>query len=91
MLTRISPRPSRSPKPAPSTSTYSSVGGSVRVAAVLGALVILSTQAAPGFAAELHDTGPLRVEVRFTSSTTEWRISVDLLSGTPTVEITQHD
>ena len=47
-------------------------------------------QAASGYSEERHDTGPDRVEVRFTSNTTEWRIRVDLVNGQPVEQITQH-
>ena len=76
---------------APTTHTYASSGGTVTVKVDNGAaLSIVSTQAASGYSEERHDTGPDRVEVRFTSNTTEWRIRVDLVNGQPVEQITQH-
>jgi hypothetical protein len=55
-----------------------------------GALSIVTTEPAPGYAAESHDTGPDRVEIRFKNGDTEWRIRVELSNGEPTAEVTQH-
>jgi len=75
---------------APITKTYNSAGGSVTVKLENGSLSIVSTQAAAGYSEERHDTGPDRVEVRFTSNTPEWRIRVDVVNGQPVEQITQH-
>ena len=75
---------------APSTKTYPSAGGSVTVKLENGALSIVSTNVASGYTEERHDTGPDRVEVRFTSDKTEWRIRVDLVNGEMVEETTQH-
>ena len=75
---------------APTTHTYSSTGGTVTVKLENGALSIVSTQAAAGYSEERHDTGPDRVEVRFTNDKGEWRIRVDLVNGQPVEETTQH-
>jgi hypothetical protein len=75
---------------APTTRTYTSNGGTVTVKLEHGALSIVSTQAAAGYSEERHDTGPDRVEVRFTNTTTEWRIRVDLVNGELVEETTQH-
>jgi hypothetical protein len=75
---------------APSTKTYPSAGGSVTVKLENGALSIVSTKAASGYTEERHDTGPDRVEVRFTSDTTEWRIRVDLVNGEQVGQVTQN-
>jgi len=75
---------------APTTNSYASNGGSVTVKVENGALSIVSTSTAPGYSEERHDDGPDRVEVRFTSATTEWRIRVDLVNGLPVEETTQH-
>jgi hypothetical protein len=75
---------------ASSTKTYSSAGGSVTVKLENGALSIVSTKAASGYTEARHDTGPDRVEVRFTNATTEWRIRVDLVNGEMVEETTQH-
>ena len=75
---------------APITKTYRSDGGTVTIKVDNGALSIVSTQAAAGYSEERHDTGPDRVEVRFTNDKTEWRIRVDLVNGQPVEETTQH-
>jgi hypothetical protein len=74
----------------PATQTFRSVGGSVTVKLENGALSIVSTQAAAGYSEERHDTGPDRVEVRFTNDTGEWRVRVDLVNGAMVPEISQH-
>lgn len=77
---------------APVTKTYASAGGSVTVRVANGALSIVSTAPASGYTEERHDTGPVRVEVRFKNgqSGTEWRIKVELSNGEPQEEITKH-
>ena len=74
----------------PVTRTYQSNGGSVTVKLDHGALSIISTNVASGYTEERHDTGPDRVEVRFKSDKTEWRIRVDLVNGEMVEETTQH-
>jgi hypothetical protein len=80
------------PTPAPAfEQAFSSAGGSITVTVANGAVSLASSSPAPGFAAEVHDNGPSRVEVRFFSSGgQEWRIRVELGSGGLTSEITQH-
>ena len=80
------------PTPAPAfDQAFSSAGGSITVTVANGAVTLASSSPAPGFAAEVHDNGPSRVEVRFFSSGgQEWRIRVELGSGGLTSEITQH-
>lgn len=74
----------------PTTHTYTSSGGSVVVKLDNGALSIVSTQPASGYTEERHDTGPDRVEVRFTNDTGEWRIRVDLVNGEAVEQTTQN-
>jgi len=80
------------PTGTPVTRTFDSDGGSVTVRVENGALSIVSTARAPGFAEERHDSGPVRVEVRFTNtqSDEEWRIRVELVNGEPIPEITEN-
>ena len=75
---------------ATTTQSFSSDGGTITVKLENGALSILSSQAAAGYSKELHDTGPDRVEVRFTNDKGEWRIRVDLVNGAMVPEISQH-
>ena len=84
--------PGRDPVPAPAIDqSFSSVGGSITVTVANGAVSLASSSPAPGFAAEVHDNGPDRVEVRFFSGGgQEWRIRVELHGGGLTSEITQH-
>ena len=49
-----------------------------------------SSTPAAGYAREVHDSGPTRVEVRFNNGQTEWRIRVDLVNGELEAETTQH-
>jgi hypothetical protein len=74
---------------APVQHVYSSAGGSVTVR-IDGGLSIVATVPAAGYRAELHDTGPARIEVRFTKDGVEWRVRVDLVDGAPVEEITRH-
>jgi hypothetical protein len=77
--------------PVPSgTQAFSSVGGSIVVAVNGSSLSLVSTTPAAGFEAEVHDSGPGRVEVRFGNGGTEWRIRIELGAGGLTSEITQH-
>jgi hypothetical protein len=77
--------------PVPSgTQAFSSVGGSIVVAVDGSSLSLVSSGAAPGYTAEVHDRGPSRVEVRFVTDGTEWRIRIELGSGGLTSEITSH-
>jgi hypothetical protein len=80
------------PAPAPAIDqSFSSVGGSITVTVANRAVSLASSSPAPGFAAEVHDNGPDRVEVRFFSGGgQEWRIRIELEGGGLTSEITQH-
>jgi hypothetical protein len=51
---------------------------------------LVSTSPAAGYTAEVHDSGPGGVEVRFSHGDTEWRIRVELGGGGLVPEITQH-
>ena len=75
---------------APEQHTYSSTGGSVTVRFTNGALSIVSTAPAAGFTEERHDTGPDRVEVRFSDGDVEWRVRVDVVDGRPVEDISRH-
>jgi hypothetical protein len=72
------------------TQAFSSVGGSIVVAVNGSSLSLVSTSPAAGYTAEVHDSGPGRVEVRFSNGGTEWRIRVELGGGGLVPEITQH-
>ena len=48
------------------TQSFSSVGGSIVVSVNGSSISLASSSPAAGFAAEVHDNGPSRVEVRFT-------------------------
>jgi hypothetical protein len=69
---------------------YSSAGGSIVVHFENGQVSLVSSSPASGFSAEVHDNGPTRVEVRFSSGQTEWRIRVDVVDGQLQSETTQH-
>jgi hypothetical protein len=74
----------------PVTQTFSSVGGSIDVTLADGAISLASSTSADGFTQEVHDNGPTRVEVRFSSNGVEWRIRIELVNGILTSEITEH-
>lgn len=78
--------------PAPATTqSFSSVGGSITVSGDGSTISLASSTPATGFTTEVHDNGPNRVEVRFSSGGTEWRIRVELVGGGAlTSEVTQH-
>jgi hypothetical protein len=76
--------------PASEEQAYSSAGGSIVVLLSNGQVSLVSNTPAAGYSAEIDDNGPSRVEVRFTSGQTEWRIRIELDSGALTSEITQH-
>jgi hypothetical protein len=79
------------PVPGPAvTQTFTSVGGSIEVTMTGGTISLASSSPAAGFAAEVHDNGPTRVEVRFQGGDVEWRIRIELIDGALTSEITQH-
>jgi hypothetical protein len=80
---------STAPTP-PSSSDYSSAGGSITVRVADGRVSLVRSAPAPGYTAEVHDDGPTRVEVRFSDGKTEWRIRVDLTNGVLVSEVTQH-
>jgi len=70
---------------------YTSEGGSITVDFVDGRASLRSSAPAPGYRDEVHDTGPSRIEVRFSNGETEWRIRVDVVDGhLQPAEITQH-
>jgi hypothetical protein len=75
---------------APSTQSFASAGGSIVVARDDGSISLASSTPAAGFGVEVHDNGPTRVEVRFTSGDTKWRIRIELAGGQLTSEVTQH-
>jgi hypothetical protein len=76
--------------PVSSEHSYTSDGGSIIVLLADGQVSLVSSAPASGFAADVHDNGPTRVEVRFTNGQTEWRIRVDVVDGQLVPEITQH-
>ena len=69
---------------------YSSPGGSIVVHRAGDTISLASSTPVAGFAREVHDDGPTRVEVRFKGDETEWRIRVDLVNGELVAETTQH-
>lgn len=90
-----SPQPSPAttdPAPPPpttvSTSSLSSVGGSITVRLEGGVLELVSVDPASGFVVDQTNTSPDRVEVRFRADTHESRIEVTLVDGqmVPVVE-----
>jgi hypothetical protein len=79
------------PTPGPAvTQAFTSVGGSIEVTISGGAISLASSTPAAGFAQDVHDNGPTRVEVRFDDGGIEWRIRIELVNGALTSEITQH-
>ena len=90
----ISPAAPTTPPAAPttppassSTQTFESAGGSVGVgcAGVSASLGFATPR--PGYATEVHDAGPERVEVRFEGEAGESRITVTCAGGKPAAEI----
>lgn len=69
--------PTTVPLPAPTEQSFALVGGSVRVRCTGNAASLVSSSPNPGFAMEVHSTGPDRVEVRFSAdrTTSELRAS----------------
>src|SRR5262249_9440790 len=80
--------PGAPPRPPATDTTYSSPGGSIAVHRSGDTISLASSAPAAGFTPEVHDNGPTRVEVRFTSGGTEWRIRVDLVGGQLVAETT---
>jgi hypothetical protein len=76
--------------PIVSDTPYSSPGGSIVVHNSGSAISLVSSIAVAGYATEIHDNGPTRVEVRFNNGLIEWRIQIDLVNGILQVQITQH-
>jgi hypothetical protein len=72
------------------TQSFSSAGGSITVSTDGSTVALVSSSPTSGFAVDVHDNGPDRVEVRFTNGDVEWRIRVDVGSGGLTSEVTQH-
>ncbi len=75
---------------APITQAFVSAGGSIQVTLADSAVSLTSSTPAAGFTVEVHDNGPGRVEVRFFSGGTEWRIRVEPAGGSMVSEISQH-
>ncbi|MBI4933368.1 MAG: hypothetical protein HY828_05785 [Actinobacteria bacterium] len=69
--------------------THSSAGGSIVVAVTNGDLSLVSDAPADGFTTEVKHDRADRVEVEFSDGSTTWRIRVDLVDGSPVVEISQ--
>ena len=86
------PEPGPVPTATPTTSDtpYTSAGGAIVVHRSGSTISLGSSSPAAGYAAEVHDNGPTRVEVRFDNGQTEWRIRVDLVNGELQAETTQH-
>lgn len=78
-----SPAPSSPPS---STGTFSTEGGSLAAACDGAAVRLLWASPTSGFAAEIHDAGPDRLEVRFRSDDDETRIRVACVDGAPVQE-----
>jgi hypothetical protein len=83
--------PSTSPtsqQPGPVTSTYHGEGGAITVRLQSGALVLVGTAPASGFAVTDQRDDPDRVEVRFRSDTHSTRIRVEIVDGrmSPVIE-----
>lgn len=79
--TSTSVAPTTAAPPAPVTSTYSGIGGSITVRLQAGTLSLLSTQPAAGYAVTETRTEADRVEVRFHDGDRETRIRVELVGG----------
>jgi hypothetical protein len=77
--------------PVPSgTRGFSSVGGSIVVSVDGSSLSLVSISPTAGFEADVHDSGPSRVEVRFADGNTDCRIRIEVGAGGLTSEVTQH-
>ncbi len=70
--------------------SFTSVGGSITVVVSGGSISLGNASPAAGFATEVHDNGPTRVEVRFFDGSTEWRIRVEIGPGGLTSEVSDH-
>ena len=67
--------------------TYSSLGCSITVKVSGGALVLVSTHAADGFALDSSTVEPGRVEFRWRNGNLDARIRIDLINGVPVRQV----
>jgi hypothetical protein len=73
------------PAPGPTT-TYNLQGGSIGVRCTSSSSIeLVYSSPAPGFGAEVDNTGPQEVEVRFENDAHRSRIRVQCASGSPVV------
>jgi len=75
---------------APVTTQYTSIGGTITVKLHNGALSLVSTNPAAGFAIDSVTNRADRVEVRFRSADHDSRIRIDLVGGAMVPEITEN-
>jgi hypothetical protein len=84
----VTPRPTAPPAgDTTSSQTFGSTGGSagIRCTGDSAALQFATPQA--GYATEVHDGGPAKIDVRFDNRERESRIVVTCTAGTPRAEI----
>jgi hypothetical protein len=81
--------PTSKPPAAPSTKTYTSIGGRITVTFANGTLTLDSSHATAGYQTELHKQDPDDVEVRFSSGNRESRIRIRVQNGVVQKEITE--
>jgi len=80
--------PSTTTTTAPSSSqTFESAGGSVGVVCSGATASLGFATPRAGYATEVHDTGPQRVEVRFEGDAGKSRVTVTCTAGRPDAEI----
>jgi hypothetical protein len=85
---RPSPRPTESSPPAPAqTVTRRLAAGTVSVRFAGGSVSLVSAVPAPGFALEVKDAGPERVEVEFRSEDRQSKVRAEYEDGVPSVRV----
>jgi hypothetical protein len=81
--------PTSTPPAAPSTKTYSSIGGRITVTFADGALTLDASTATAGWQTDVHNQDPDDVEVRFSNGNRESRIRIRVQNGVVQKEITE--
>ncbi len=84
--TTAPPPPTTTTTVAPTTQTYTLIGGSVTLSVGDGEVWVVSAVAAPGFRTEIEKAGPVEVKVEFESNDHKSELSAKLESGELKVE-----
>jgi len=85
------PPPPTTPPPTTTTGTFQSEGGTLGAACEGTAVRLVWASPKDGFAAEVHDSGPAELEVRFSSEEHESRVKVRCAAGAPMAEVEERD